>query len=368
MILIALSALLCVVGFASADQARLKASKDLIIKEYSSKLDLTGQVPQETIAIRGVNVSPSPLESLTLLLPAERTLVSSIVEDSFGQQLGFKETGQTVEVELEGGKSTSSFKVYQITFEKPVPSDIEFKIASISLHFRSFYDFHPKKINLFEDQKVRVVLLKVPASPYPIEKSAFEAVLGTDRKQEKSSAADVAPLSPVEQRVKFALNTHFVQSSRTKRYVEISHWGNIYVSDEYYLHNRGAKFRGAFSTIDFNKGRKDTGRTAWRKQDIRLPYNAWGLFYRDEIGNISTSTVSRSVASTHPEQLHQRQPQTPLRAARRLELHLVPRLQRADRRHPQARPRRLGLPVRVPPRAPAHRHPIGQLRGQGRAA
>lgn len=320
MILIALSALLCFVGLASAKEAQVQASKDLIIKEYKSRLELTGQVPYERISIRGVNISPSPLESLTLLLPAERVLVSSKVEDSFGQLLSFTDTGATVEVALEGGKSTASFRAYEIRFEKPVLSDIEFKLASISLHFRSFYDFHPKKINLFEDQKVRVVLHKVPASVYPIEKSEFEAVYGTDgaQKQEKFSATEVAPLSPVLQRIKFVLNVHFVQSSRTKRYVEISHWGNIYVSDEYYLHNRAAKFRGPFSTIDFNKGRKDTGKTAWRQQKIELPYNAWGLFYRDEIGNISTSTVSRSVGSRHsePNQHHQRHPQTAFRAAR----------------------------------------------------
>lgn len=316
MIPIALAALLCFVGAASADQVRLQASKDLIIKEYSSKLDLTGQVPQERIAIRGVNVSPAPLESLTLLLPAERVLVSGTVEDSFGQPLQLTDTGATIELELDGGKTSASFRAYQIRFEKPVLSDIEFKLASVSLHFRSYYDFHPKKINLFEDQKVRVALLKVPAALYQIEKSEFEAVYGSDSRREKFSAVDVAPLSPVQQRIKFVLNVHFVQSSRTKRYVEISHWGNIYVSDEYYLHNRGAKFRGAFSTIDFNKGRKDTGKTAWRRQDIKLPYNAWGLFYRDEIGNISTSTVSRSVTSAHSEQRNHRQSQAALCTAR----------------------------------------------------
>jgi hypothetical protein len=251
-----------------------------------------------------------------LLLPAERVLASSRVEDSFGQRLSFEDTGATVDVQAEGGKTTASYKAYRIRFEKPVLSDIEFKIGTISLHFRSFYDFHPTKINLFEDQKVRTVLVKVPASLYTIEKSEFEAVFGSDSRREKFSAADVAPLSPTLQRVKFVLNVHFVQSSHTKRYIEISHWGNIYISDQYYLHNRGAKFRGPFSTIDFNKGRKDTGKTAWRKQDIKLPYNAWGLFYRDEIGNISTSTVSRSVSSSHADQLHQRQPQTALRAAR----------------------------------------------------
>ena len=180
-------------------------------------------------------------------------------------------------------------------------ADGEYKISKIKLVYNSFYKFKPKHIDMFEDQKIELRILSVPASPYRIDKAGIELVYGDPnggRRTEKTeSPGPYLPFTFTGDVRRYTLNIHFVQSKYTKRYVEISHWGNVYFNDEYLLHNRGAKFRGAFSTIDFNKGRRDTGKNAFRGETITLPHNAWGLFYRDDIGNISTSTVTRTVTS-----------------------------------------------------------------------
>ncbi|CAH8533156.1 unnamed protein product [Heterobilharzia americana] len=74
------------------------------------------------------------------------------------------------------------------------------------------------------------------------------------------------------------------------RLIEVSHWGNIAVEETLEIVNMGAKLRGPFSRLDYDYGvgqqlSVDSLKTA-------LPASARDIYYRDEIGNISTSTVS----------------------------------------------------------------------------
>lgn len=272
------------------------ASSALVITDYQSEFELITQNPVEKISLTFTNKSPKPISSVQLLIPIDRVVIGSVVEDAYGQPQTLVETNKTHAV-LVDQKKTITFREYRIDLNRPVDSEADFKISTIKLYYNSFYEFKPKHIDLFEDQKLLLTAYKVPASPYKIEKVVSTITYGDvgSQRKEKGEASNVNPLSPVSVRLHFVLNIPFVQTSTTKRYVEVSHWGNAYFKDEYKLHNRGAKFRGAFSTIDFHKSRKDTGKNAFRSETIKLPVNAFGLFYRDEIGNISTSTVSVKV-------------------------------------------------------------------------
>jgi len=60
--------------------------------------------------------------------------------------------------------------------------------------------------------------------------------------------------------------------------------------------NRAAKFIGQFSTLDFNTGNyKIAGKNAFKSSRVTFPYTVWGLEYRDELGNITTSKAWRDV-------------------------------------------------------------------------
>jgi Ribophorin I len=270
------------------------SSHGVMITEYSSKVFYTIQNPMEKISITISNKSPDAIKSFVILLPADRKVLGRDVEDSYGQKLEFELLEQTASVAV-NGLNKQEFRQYQVTPQQPISPEYDLK-ATITLYYNSFYTFKPKSVNLFDEQKVLVTVYKVPASPYPIKSALADINYGDSSRTERFSANDIAPLSPVTGNMHFPLNMHFVHSKRTSRYIEISHWGNIYFQEQYLLHNRAAKFKGEFSTLDFNKGRKDTGRHAFRSQVVKLPATAWGLFYRDEIGNITTSTVSRRVS------------------------------------------------------------------------
>lgn len=270
----------------------------IVITDYHSKLDMTSQNPVETISLKVSNKSPSAVSSIQVLIPLDRKVIGASAEDAYGQKLGVKELSQTINV-LVDGKNMVEFRQFEITPQQPISPEYDLKIPNLKFVYNSFYAFKPKTTDLFDSQKVLVTIFKMPASPYRIENAVSDLIYGDTKRTENFQGKDLPPYTATSTRLHFPLNIHFVHSSTTTRYIEISHWGNIYFKDQYLLHNRASKFRGEFSTLDFNKHKQETGRNAFRSARIRLPSNAWGLFYRDEIGNITTSAVTRRVRSDY---------------------------------------------------------------------
>lgn len=77
------------------------------------------------------------------------------------------------------------------------------------------------------------------------------------------------------------------------REIEVSHWGNIAITEFYKIKNVGPELKGEFSRVQFSSNNKFEAKNAWRGIETELPYEIWGLYYRDEVGNISTSKAFR---------------------------------------------------------------------------
>jgi oligosaccharyltransferase complex subunit alpha (ribophorin I) len=83
--------------------------------------------------------------------------------------------------------------------------------------------------------------------------------------------------------------------SKVERVVEVSHWGNIAITEKYNIYNTGPKIKGEFSRVEYSGYNEDAGKNAFKQTTAILPYAAWGLYYKDEVGNISTSRAYRDV-------------------------------------------------------------------------
>lgn len=79
--------------------------------------------------------------------------------------------------------------------------------------------------------------------------------------------------------------------TKVVREIEVSHWGNIAVSDWYTLVNRGAEIKGEFSRFDYSMKYRNSAVNALKELEAILPRSAWGLYYRDHVGNVSTSNA-----------------------------------------------------------------------------
>ncbi|CAO3568941.1 unnamed protein product [Mortierella alpina] len=79
-----------------------------------------------------------------------------------------------------------------------------------------------------------------------------------------------------------------------RRDIEVSQWGNnLAVEEHYNFVNKGAELKGHFSRIDYQRNpmgiRDGNAVLAFQTQ---VPKLARDIYFRDEIGNISTSTLS----------------------------------------------------------------------------
>jgi len=107
---------------------------------------------------------------------------------------------------------------------------------------------------------------------------------------------DVAAMASSPMRVHFLNNAPFATFTDVLREIEVSHWGNIAVEEHFDLEHTGAKIAGGFSRLDYARDfskAMNAGRStpAFRSLTARLPGDAWGIYYRDRIGNVSTSMV-----------------------------------------------------------------------------
>uniref|UniRef100_A0A4W5PRQ6 Dolichyl-diphosphooligosaccharide--protein glycosyltransferase subunit 1 n=1 Tax=Hucho hucho TaxID=62062 RepID=A0A4W5PRQ6_9TELE len=99
---------------------------------------------------------------------------------------------------------------------------------------------------------------------------------------------DVAPFSEDTMKVHYENNTPFLTISSITRIIEVSHWGNIAVEETIDMRHTGAFLKGPFSRYDYQR-QSDSGISSVKSFKTILPASAQDVYYRDEIGNISTS-------------------------------------------------------------------------------
>lgn len=51
--------------------------------------------------------------------------------------------------------------------------------------------------------------------------------------------------------------------------------------------------KGEFSRVTYGSKSQSEAKNAYKGMDFDLPYEIWGLYYRDEVGNITTSNAWR---------------------------------------------------------------------------
>jgi oligosaccharyltransferase complex subunit alpha (ribophorin I) len=92
--------------------------------------------------------------------------------------------------------------------------------------------------------------------------------------------------------IHFENNRPFLTITKFLRYVEVSHWGNIVVEDHISMRNDGARLKGPFSRYDYQINPQANGQSALKFLKQYLPTDAEDVYYRDDIGNISTSFLN----------------------------------------------------------------------------
>uniref|UniRef100_A0A6A7FUS7 Dolichyl-diphosphooligosaccharide--protein glycosyltransferase subunit 1 n=1 Tax=Hirondellea gigas TaxID=1518452 RepID=A0A6A7FUS7_9CRUS len=77
------------------------------------------------------------------------------------------------------------------------------------------------------------------------------------------------------------------------REIEVSHWGRVSIAERYDMLNSGARLTGPYSMLD-QKQKRNIQKAAFRDLVVTLPKTAENVYFRDRIGNISSSNFRKT--------------------------------------------------------------------------
>ena len=170
--------------------------------------------------------------------------------------------------------------------------------------------FKPKNIYIKEDQLELFIDTINLVSPYLVKSTTTKVILPSEKTKlikytktnvnqsgEKliySLTEEIPPFVTKKLYIHYLNNKPLMVFNYAVKTFQVSHWGNIAVTEEYQLENIGAKLIGEFGRIDYDEG-VTGGKNAMKKIRAKLPLRSWGLWYRDEIGNVSTSNARRDM-------------------------------------------------------------------------
>eukprot|EP00470_Lotharella_oceanica_P006008 CAMPEP_0170178728 /NCGR_PEP_ID=MMETSP0040_2-20121228/13550_1 /TAXON_ID=641309 /ORGANISM="Lotharella oceanica, Strain CCMP622" /LENGTH=399 /DNA_ID=CAMNT_0010422143 /DNA_START=81 /DNA_END=1280 /DNA_ORIENTATION=+ len=140
-------------------------------------------------------------------------------------------------------------------------------------------------------------------SPYLVKKQTTTIKLSTPNvisstkakpHSHKGDKITYGPYTNIKAYTHKALSLHFESKAEfstvteMEREIKVCHWGGVVFTETYNLRNSGAYLKDVFSRIEYERMQRGS---SFDFLTAKLPANSYGIDYRDDIGNISTSNV-----------------------------------------------------------------------------
>lgn len=272
-------------------------SSDVIIKNIDRTIDISTQLCKVSCKLQVENAGKSPVNVIYFAIdPLEISKVSYI---SARTSDSGKDPLKVVEAQL---PERNNELVYKIALRESLMPG---KFANIEVEFviTDVLSPYPTSITQKEKQLIRFNSNHYIYSPYVVNKQTTVINLGTKNVESFSKLNPfvhsdstitygpyhkIAPYSNAPLMVHYENNSPFLKVVRLERQIEVSHWGNIAVEETVDLLHTGAVLKGAFSRFDFQR-EAQSGLSSVKSFKTVLPAAASDAYYRDDIGNISTS-------------------------------------------------------------------------------
>jgi oligosaccharyltransferase complex subunit alpha (ribophorin I) len=276
--------------------------------EIERAIDLRTHLEEVTVQITAKNTGSSSASSYIVAVPASKSARLAFVEGSLSKHKLLSRP-----VALSGDASGSAF--FQIDLPKAISAGDSVTFQVFLVFTRTQKPF-PEMIEQADNQLVMYEDSTVVYSVYQTEKQetnvrlASKTVESYTKKGGKKSGddikygsfSDVAAFSSRPLAIHFVNNSPFVTFNTFTKDIEVSHWGNVAVQDNYVLTHTGAKLKGPFHRFDYERSRHgESAPASFRTLIAELPRTAKDIYYRDVIGNVSTSHVRRTRDKTHME-------------------------------------------------------------------
>ena len=213
------------------------------------------------------------------------------------------ETNQKKKLEMQKVSDDQDYDYYDILLQGS-------KDLIVKEDYFEKLQFKPKNIYILENQLELFIDTVNLVSAYPAKSHVTTVILPSEKTElikyttkdqnrsgEKliySLSDEIPPLVSKKLEIHYQNNKPLTVFNYATKTYQVSHWGNIAVTEEYQIENIGAKLIGEFGRIDYDDTGKG-GKNALKSIRAKLPLRAWGLWYRDEIGNVSTSNARREM-------------------------------------------------------------------------
>ncbi|KAK0422653.1 hypothetical protein QR680_007701 [Steinernema hermaphroditum] len=287
------------------------------ITSATRKVDISSQVVKVSTNFVLQNNGDAELTSFIYAIPSSEADHVAIVSASQGKNRNerLKINVVTVDgasseyvyhkIDLAKGvavKGTGELSVSHVSTDllKPYPAEItqaenQFVLFHGDAHVGSVYDI-AKEITTVQ---LTADSVRSFTEVMPSKRTGDRITYGPYTNQKAFSSAPIT--------IHYENNAPFVVAVSLKRTIEVSHWGNIAVEEKIELVHKGAVLSGPFSRLDDLLDRRGSKQPVVKAYKTLLPGSARDIYYRDLIGNISTSSV-RKVASNVEVELRPRFP------------------------------------------------------------
>ncbi|XP_046683972.1 dolichyl-diphosphooligosaccharide--protein glycosyltransferase subunit 1 [Homalodisca vitripennis] len=272
-------------------------NSDIVIKNADRQIDISSQLVKILNKLTIENTGKSVVKTFAYAVePQFKKLVSFV-----GAQVtdGSKTPLKVTETQVTDHPTKGFWRVHlrdNLPPGKPVVVEVEVVLTNALLPF-------PATITQKEKQLVMFKGNHYVYSPYSVHRQTTTVNVGTKNIESFSklnpvSQSDMSitygpypqekPFAEVELVVHYENNSPFLTVTRLERSLEVSHWGNIAVEEVVDVVHTGAVLKGPFSRYEYQR-EAQSGVSSVKSFKTVLPAAATDVYYRDEIGNISTS-------------------------------------------------------------------------------
>ncbi|ORY93294.1 Ribophorin I, partial [Syncephalastrum racemosum] len=204
--------------------------------------------------------------------------------------------------------------LYKVTFDEPVQPNQEIRFG-IKVSYTHVLEPFPAKAPQVSRQFLRYHGNVYHFSPYfsqemkttlqLISNNVVSFTGGENVKQNNNKITygpfhDIGPESYQPLECHYEYPRPILTVTELERDLQLSHWANVLqVEENYKLHHAGAELESHFSRLQHQLSRMVHGQTSVLKDlTFKFPPNTRDIYYRDDIGNVSTSRVQHQQDST----------------------------------------------------------------------
>ncbi|CDS08914.1 hypothetical protein LRAMOSA10275 [Lichtheimia ramosa] len=265
-------------------------------------IDLRGNVVHHDIGIRARNIDTKPVNEYLFTVSPDTSENVADIKAFLRQE---PKTDLVVEPVL---APTAGPGWYKIVFDKPLEPDTEIRFG-IKIAYTHVLENLPASIKQLGRQYVYYsdniyvnspyftdeikTTLQLPASRV-LSYTGGPQVERTDNKIVYGPYLSVTPGSYNPFRIHYEYSKPLLTVTELQRDIQVSHWAsNLAVEEHYKLEHSGARLEEEFSRAMYQKTRMVHHQTNVLKTlTFELPAAARDVYYRDEIGNVSTSRLN----------------------------------------------------------------------------